>query len=82
MLVRILTAGKYNGQNLRAQDCKVGDVLDTRQWYGENLIEGGLAEEVAPEPVEEPKKAKAAARTKKAPGAKAEKPVDKNVFLE
>ncbi len=81
MLVRILTAGKYNGQNLRAQDCKMGDVLDTRQWYGEKLIEAGLAEEVIA-PAEEPKKMKLPARTKKAPAEKAAKPVDKNVFLE
>ena len=77
--VRILVAGKYNGENLRSRQCQEGDVLETKEWYAEKLTAMGLAEPVE----EETLQPKRPARARKTPAVKATgKPVERNVFLE
>jgi hypothetical protein len=44
MDVKILVADRYLGNDLKARDCPAGSTLQTRDWYGKKLIEGGLAE--------------------------------------
>lgn len=76
--VRIKTSGRYMDDNLRARNCAVDEVLETREWYGRQLIAEGLAVEA---------EAKPAAKPAKKSGAKsptAQKPADPagNPFLE
>lgn len=47
MKIKILVAGRYNDSTLTAIDCEVGDVLETHDWYGEELAARGKAEIVA-----------------------------------
>lgn len=47
MKIKILVAGRYNDSTLTAIDCEVGQVLETHDWYGEELAARGKAEIVA-----------------------------------
>jgi hypothetical protein len=46
MKIIILEAGRYNDLFLTANDCEPGQVLETHDWYGEELVKKGIAEEI------------------------------------
>jgi hypothetical protein len=46
MKIRILQAGRYNDLFLTADDYEPGQVLETHDWYGEELVKKGIAEEI------------------------------------
>ncbi len=48
MHIKINVPGVYNDQNLEAHTCNAGDVLETRAWYGQELIRIGCAEKCTP----------------------------------
>jgi hypothetical protein len=48
MFIKIVVPGTYNDNHLKVHICKEGDVLETRGWYGLELIKQGLAEECVP----------------------------------
>ncbi|HZU86595.1 MAG TPA: hypothetical protein VFF78_03860 [Anaerolineaceae bacterium] len=48
MFIKIVVPGVYNDNHLEAHTCNEGDVLETRGWYGQELIKQGLAEEFIP----------------------------------
>lgn len=54
MQVKIVIAGTYMDDHLKALKCAVGDVLDTREWYAQQMVAEGTGEMVG----ESPKKAK------------------------
>ena len=41
MQIKVLKAGRYMNFDLRAQDCKPGDVLETREWYAQQMVADG-----------------------------------------
>ena len=80
MKVRILKAGRYMGENLKAVECAEGEELETREAYAQSLVDDGFAEPVEAAKAEKPK-------GKKKPAAKKDTPQPKlggtgNVFLE
>lgn len=75
MFVKILVAGKYNGSDLHAVDCKVGDVLETKDWYADKLIGLKVARHLTS--VEDVKAEKSAEAKAPAEGAKAKAPAKK-----
>lgn len=77
MIVKILEPGRYLGKDLKAKVCKIGDQLETQEWYALKLIEKGKAEAVVVKPVPVKKTTKSKSSTKKsekAPAKGAENP--------
>lgn len=50
MQVKIVTAGTYMNDQLRAQKCAAGDVLETREWYARQMTADGTGEIVGDTP--------------------------------
>ena len=50
MQVIIVTAGTYMNDQLRAQKCAAGDVLETREWYAQQMAADGTGEIVGDTP--------------------------------
>lgn len=46
MKIKILQAGRYNNLYLTAIDCEAGQVLETHDWYADELVALGIAEAV------------------------------------
>jgi len=57
MQVKIVTAGTYMNDQLRAQKCATGDVLETREWYAQQMAADGTGEIVGDTP-KKPKRTK------------------------
>ncbi len=79
--VRIKTAGRYMDDNLRARNCAAGEVLETREWYGMQLVADGLVVNVEPVEKTAPAKSKKPAKGKAAAPKKPSGPAG-NPFLE
>ena len=55
MKVKILAAGRYMGENLKAVECVEGQELETRNEYGQSLVDDGYAERAEAPKAEKPK---------------------------
>ncbi|MFA5836178.1 MAG: hypothetical protein WC837_04395 [Bellilinea sp.] len=41
MQIKVTKAGRYMNFDLRAQDCKPGDLLETQEWYAQQMMANG-----------------------------------------
>ncbi|MHB0964868.1 MAG: hypothetical protein ACYC36_00305 [Bellilinea sp.] len=41
MQIKITIAGTYMNEELRAQKCQAGDLLETREWYAQQMAADG-----------------------------------------
>lgn len=48
MKVKVLVPGKYMDKNLKAVKCQKDSVLDTKNWYGADMVANGTAEAIDP----------------------------------
>lgn len=67
MQVKIVTAGTYMNDQLRAQKCAAGDVLETREWYARQMTADGTGEIVGDTP-KKPKRTKTQEKTRRSSG--------------
>jgi hypothetical protein len=69
-------------EGLKAQTCKAGTELETKEAYGRSLIQDGLAKEIAePKPKRTPASKKAAGTAKKTVQTNGKKSGPGNPFL-
>jgi len=71
MQIKVLKPGRYMNAELKAQDCVKGDLLDTREWYAQQMVANGTG--VNPSDVEADAAVKAAAKAKAQEEAAAKK---------
>lgn len=67
MQVKIVTAGTYMNDQLRAQKCAAGDVLETREWYARQMADDGTGEIVGDTP-KKPKRTKTQEKMRRSSG--------------
>ncbi|HBA90863.1 MAG TPA: hypothetical protein DCZ08_03515 [Anaerolineaceae bacterium] len=62
MQIKIKVAGTYMNEELRAQKCQAGDLLETREWYAQQMAADGNGQLLTPAEDETAAAAKKAAR--------------------
>ncbi|MHB0922634.1 MAG: hypothetical protein ACYC3H_01545 [Bellilinea sp.] len=67
MQVIIVTAGTYMNDQLRAQKCAAGDVLETREWYAQQMAADGTGEIVGDTP-KKPKRTRTQSGSRRSSG--------------
>ena len=58
MQIKIKVAGTYMNEELRAQKCQAGDLLETREWYAQQMAADGSGQLLTPAEDETAAKAK------------------------
>ncbi len=48
MQIKIKVAGTYMNEELRAQKCQAGDLLETREWYAQQMAADGNGQLLIP----------------------------------